>query len=71
MARLTVDIPDPLVPRFRAILPPGLTPEEAVVKLIRLAIRDFEQRGFANTKGQELEAVVRQHLADLNAELGL
>lgn len=71
MARLTVDIPDPLVPRFRAILPQGLTPEEAIIRLVRMAIRDYEQRGFANTKGQELDALVRQHLADLNAELGL
>ena len=70
MARLTIDVPDPLVPRFRAILV-NLTPEEAVVRLIKLAILDFESKAFANTEGQSLDTRVRANRAALVAELGL
>jgi len=71
MARLTIDVPDPLVPRFRAIVPPPMTPEEAVVRLIKLAILDFESKAFANTEGQSLDTRVRANRAALVAELGL
>lgn len=71
MPRISVDVPDALVPRFRAILPPELTPEQAILKLIKLAILDTEAKAFANAQGQALETSVRAKRAALTAELEL
>lgn len=71
MARLTIDVADDLVPRFRAIAPAEMTAEQAIVKLIKIAILEAEAKGFANTEGQTLDARVRAKRAALIAELGL
>lgn len=71
MPRITVDVPDALVPRFRAILPPELTPEEAILKLIKLAILDTEAKAFAQNAGQQLDQSVRAKRQALQAELNL
>jgi hypothetical protein len=71
MPRITVNVPDELVPRFRAILPPELTPEEAILKLIKLAILDTEAKAFAQSAGQQLDQSVRAKRQALQAELNL
>lgn len=64
-------IEDRLVPRFRALLPPGMTPEQALDKLVRQAIFNGEQQVYENAEGQSLDARKRAHRADLAGDLGL
>lgn len=71
MARITLDVPDDLVPRFRAILPEEMTAEDAILKLIKLAILDTEERTFSVIEGKSLDQRTRAKRAALSAELGL
>lgn len=71
MPKFTVEIPGELVPRFKAILPPDHTPEQAIVKLVKLAILDTEAKAFATAAGQTLDQTVRARRAELVKELEL
>lgn len=65
------EIPQELVARFVAILPAGLAPVEALLRLVRMAIRDGEHNTYKQTEGRDLDARVRQNFSTLTQELGL
>jgi len=64
-------IPADLVARFRTVVPPQMTSEDALERLIREAILNTEARNFANVAGQQLDQAVRAKRVQLAAELGL
>ena len=71
MARITIDIPDDLVPRFRAVAPESMTAEAALVRLVKIAIMEAEARAFANQVSQAAGTQAKAKRDALIEELGL
>ncbi len=66
-----VEIPATLVPRFVALVPQGMTPEEALVRLVKIAILNGEHQLFSNTEDAAYRARAAAKRTELAAELGL
>lgn len=71
MARIAVDVPDELVPRFKALLPPELNAEQAILRLIKLAILNAEAQAFTTQVSQAADQQARARRVELQQELGL
>lgn len=66
-----MEIPQPLVDRFKALVPQGMAPEEALVRVMKIAILNGEIQMYDNTEGAAKDQRVRDRRAQLLTELGL
>lgn len=66
-----VEIPAAIVPRFRALVPQGMSAEDALVRLVKIAILNGEIQTFDNAEGQAKQQRVAEKRQALVTELGL
>lgn len=75
MAEITITVPNVLVPRLRRLVPEGMTPEEAVLRILMLELLRFELNEYRQAQGTshqtQLEGEVRAKLQELKDELGV